>query len=93
MSYDFKTFHNRTVANFSLCEIPDRAPDYVSRSGSTYWDLGDRVRRYSDHWGPRIASCKWLLDFQTVQTIDGLCGECLYEDFRRNVWWSYTLMD
>ena len=80
--YSFMDFFVRTVANYSLCEVPDRPPDFVSYSGSTYWNLGDRVRRWSNHWGPRIASCQWYLDFETLNLNYSLCGECYYEDFR-----------
>jgi hypothetical protein len=85
MSYNFSNFFEGTAANFTLCEIPDRDPDYVSFCGSAYWDYGDKVRRWSDHWGKNIASCCWYLDFcQFDQLKQSLCGECLYEDFRPN---------
>ena len=76
----FENFFVGTVANWVRAEIPDRDPDYVSYSGSAYWDYGDRVRRWSDHWGPNIASCRWYLEFQTLTMM--ACGECYYEDFR-----------
>ncbi len=79
--YNWGNFYRETVANWSRCEIPDRIPDYVSYSGSAYWDFGDRVRRYSDHWGIRIASCSWYLEFKTYSNTHGLCGVCYYEDF------------
>lgn len=80
--YTFDNFFLFTVANWIRCEIPDRPPDYISYSGSVYWDYGDRVRRCSDHWGPNIASCKWYLEFRTLNLKNAVCGECLYEDFR-----------
>lgn len=82
MRCDFSNFFVGTVANWSLCEVPERSPDFYSWSGSTYWDLGDRVRRWSNHWGPNIRSCCWYLDFHTLKLGECVCGECLYEDFR-----------
>ena len=87
---DFENFFVGTVANWTLCEIPDRPPDYVSFTGSAYWDYGDRVRRWSDHWGI-VKSCRWYLDFHTGKLL--ACGECLYEDFRSKrqlVKWELT---
>lgn len=81
-SYHFGNFFQETVANFTLCEMPERNPDFVSWSGSTYWDMGDRVRRWSNHWGPKIATCSWYLDFHTFNLKYSVCGECLYENFR-----------
>lgn len=83
--YHWGNFYVETVANWSRCEIPDREPDYVSFTGSAYWDYGDRVRRCSDHWGIKIASCSWYLDFKTYNGIDGLCGECYYEEFNKKI--------
>lgn len=80
--YDFQNFFVETVANFTRCEVPDRPPDFVSFSGSAYWDLGDRVRRCSDHWGPNISSCRWYLDFEACRLTYCLCGECRYDEFR-----------
>ena len=82
MRYGFKNFYVSTIANFSLCEIPDRSPDFISFSGSVYWDFGYKVRRYSNHWG-KVASCYWLLEFEPFYAKNyGLCGECYYDDFR-----------
>lgn len=67
------------MADWSRCEIPERDPDYVSYSGSAYWNFGKKVRRLSDHWGT-VASCKWLLEGNHIQSF--LCGECHYDDFR-----------
>jgi hypothetical protein len=77
--YNFDNFFLATVADWMLCEIPDRDPDFVSWSGSAYWHLGNRVRRLSDHWGI-VASCKWLMEGRRIKAF--LCGECYYDDFR-----------
>ena len=74
-------FHKNTIANFTTCEIPKSPPDFASESGSAYWDLGDRVVRWADHWGV-CNTCYWQL-----WPLNGdqhcLCGECLYSNFRK----------
>jgi hypothetical protein len=82
MEYKFDNFFIETVANFTRCEIPDRDPDYVSFTGSTYWDDGDRVIRWSDHWGKNISTCCWYLEFKEMNLKYPLAGYCYYEDFR-----------
>ena len=77
--YDFTNFFVGTVADWSLCETPDRDPDFVSWSGSAYWDMGAEVRRLSDHWGA-VASCKWLLNGKRLKAF--LCGVVCYDEFR-----------
>lgn len=77
--YSFENFYLATVADWSRCEIPERLPDYVSFSGSAYWDCGDRVKRLADHWGD-VASCRWFIE-GTIFPIF-ICGECHYEEFR-----------
>jgi len=56
-----ENFFLNTEANFSSCETPERAPDYVSKSGSVYWYTDEGVVRAADHW-LGVASCKWTLD-------------------------------
>lgn len=74
-------FYKGTIANFVECPIPKTPPDYRSDSGSVYWDLGDRVVRWSDHWGV-VASCYWQLWHLNGDNVS-LCGECRYIDFRK----------
>lgn len=81
--FDFENFFKATKADWTRCEIPDRPPDYVSFSGSAYWDLGDRVRRLSDHWG-LVRTCRWTLEDRAIKIFD--CGECFYEDFHKMIW-------
>ena len=64
---NFTNFHNKTVANFTVCDRPDRNPDFVSDSGSEYWNAGDGVIRAADHWVgdmgcTAIRSCLWSID-------------------------------
>jgi hypothetical protein len=81
-------FFVATIADWHRCEIPNRDPDFVSYSGSAYWDCKNKVRRLSDHWGI-VASCRWLLEGQSYQNLF-VCGECYYEDFhdinRSEIW-------
>lgn len=78
--FHFGNFYRATVGNFTVCSIPAEPPHFVSNSGSAYWDKDDRVIRWSDHWG-EVASCRWQL--WHFDSEHGLCGECLYEDFRK----------
>lgn len=78
--YSFRNFFVSTVANFVVCEKPERNPDYISKSGSAYWDEGEKVIRWGDHWGP-VGSCYWQLWGDDYEQ----CGECDYKDFRLNV--------
>ena len=83
MNYKFDNFFVGTFADFELCERPTTSPDFYSFSGSTYWDLGDKVIRWSTHWGPNISSCHWYLDGKIFELGDScLAGICLYKDFK-----------
>lgn len=80
--YTFETFHDSTAADFRPCERPDREPDFVSPSGSRYWDLGHGVVRESDHWGMWIRSCHWFLA-GAFYTGPARCGFAAWSDFTR----------
>jgi len=80
MVYDFTNFFYATEAYWFRCELPDRHPDYVSFSGSAYWDCGDRVIRFSDHWGI-VKTCTWYLNNKSFEKVGSLCGDCFYGDF------------
>ena len=84
MRYDFGNFFAGTSANWIPCDRPREDPGFYSFSGSTYWDLGDGVVRWSNHWGPNIRTCSWLLNGNTVSLRSNICGFCLYEDFVPN---------
>lgn len=77
--YCFDDFYKATVANWTRCETPDRPPDYVSFTGSAYWNCGNKVKRASDHWGD-VRTCRWLLNFKECKSF--CCGECFFDDFR-----------
>lgn len=77
--FTFNDFHEATFAIFTPCATPDRDPDFVSDSGSRYWDCGDRVIRRADHWGWEIASCSWFLGEWHLST---QTAECRYDQFQ-----------
>lgn len=51
---NFYNYFNGTYAVFKGCKIPKRKPDFISNSGSKYWQQsnsrGGYVIRLSDHW-------------------------------------------
>ena len=83
---DFGNFHQRTVAEFSPSDTPDREPDFVSPAGSVYWDAGIGVYRSSDHWAGMNgctgqASCRWSI-LDAVRPGFWVTGYCGYDKFR-----------
>jgi hypothetical protein len=87
-SYDFSNFHNGTFGVWHFVQTPEREPDFVSDSGSAYWDLGHGVVRESDHWLFRIRSCCWLLSGPdgpySYNEREYVTAYCAYSDFMRN---------
>lgn len=86
---NFDNFWIETFANFTACDDPpDRDPDFVSRSGSKYWNVDDAaVIRQSDHWTGqhgcrRIVDCLWWIDreFDFEETVTGKCD---FENFAK----------
>lgn len=80
VKYDFNNFYFSTIANFIRCDLPISLPDYYSFTGSTYWDLGDRVIRWSNHWGT-VRSCLWYFEGKNPYGLC-LCGYVLYKDLK-----------
>lgn len=76
---NFSTFYRRTSAIFYPCATPDRKPDFISASGSKYWDEGHGVIRSSDHWGD-IADCDWWVNEDTSE--ESYTGYCPYTGFQ-----------
>ncbi|MCW3784433.1 GNAT family N-acetyltransferase [Defluviimonas salinarum] len=98
---DFRTFHDRSIATFRPCPTPAREPDFVSPSGSAYWDEIRAVIRASDHWAGQNgcsgqASCVWELS-APIAPGAWATGICAYADFRRRerirVWHELTDRD
>ena len=80
-SYDFGNFFRATTADWLPREAaPARDPDFVSPSGSAYWDAQDGVYRRADHWGPEISDCAWFLaGHETWEQAVAYCPYSLFE--------------
>lgn len=82
----FDNFWINTVANFTVCDAPLALPDFVSKSGSKYWNINDiSVIRQSDHWSGQhgcfqIVDCLWYLD-QSIHFEESICGCCDFANF------------
>jgi hypothetical protein len=85
----FSNFWIRSIANFTtICEHrPIRDPDFISWSGSQYWDEGDHVIRLADHWTGQwgvgyIRECQWyLMEEQNIPNRN-ILAKCYYSDFQ-----------
>lgn len=88
-TYDFTDFHKSTEADFLPALTPQHEPDFVSGSGSVYWDDGKGVFRSSDHWAGMNgctgqASCRWSI-LDAVRPGVWVTGYCSYSDFRARI--------
>lgn len=97
--YNENNFFENTAAVFSICDKPNREPDYISASGSSYWYENNGVVRCADHWGWGIASCCWYLrelemswssfaNFLTLYSKFGderVCAFCAFDDFKNAI--------
>lgn len=87
MSGMSEVFYHGTKCCFYSTMEPEREPDYVSESGSTYWYEPYGVYRLADHWGRDIGSNDWSIggyagsswDFDGEQ--GALCGFASWSDF------------
>ena len=75
---DFSSFHKYTYATFKPCQAPTRDPDFISDSGSKYWDTGIEVIRQADHWG-HAQRYYWTTERDDWSGIS--CGFCEYKNF------------
>ena len=57
-----------SIGYWELCDVPQKAPDYISVSGSKYWYIDKGVYRQSDHCGNGIASCSWFIKGKQYDT-------------------------
>lgn len=78
--FSWANFHDASTADFQPCERPAREPDFVSGSGSRYWNTPEGVVREGDHWMAGIRSCNWYLAGATYKG-PNRCGFCRWEDF------------
>jgi len=82
----FDNFWINTVANYTVFEAPLKPPDFVSKSGSKYWNIDDvSVIRQSDHWTGQhgcyqIVGCLWYLD-QNIDFEESISGRCDFANF------------
>jgi hypothetical protein len=51
-----------------LSLVANQKPDYISKSGSSYYFAENGVYRLSNHWG-RAANCKWRLQTQKTTNL------------------------
>ena len=67
----FEDFFESTFANFQKISkeeikmLKNTKPNFISKSGSTYWYIGNYVYRYSNHFLRETASCSWFLENET----------------------------
>lgn len=62
-TYNKTNFHKHTFCVFqevTFESINDLKPNFISKSGSSYYFTEQGVYRHSNHWG-RAANCKWRL--------------------------------
>jgi len=78
-------FHESTRAvwrEVHLAHLPQRPADFMSPSGSQYWNNKFGVYRLADHWGQGIRSCNWYLRGFDGQEADRLAvAFCRWQDF------------
>lgn len=90
---DFHNFYRATRAHYMPCPRPDGPPEFVSPSGSEYWDVNNEsVIRCSDHWSNtcrRIADCWWTYEESSYVPRQALSGICSYADFTRAQQYNY----
>ena len=81
----FENFFESTFANFQKISkeeikmLKNTKPNFISKSGSTYWYIGNYVYRYSNHFLRETASCAWFLENETSKR--GGYSKCKLEDF------------
>ena len=81
----FGNFFEGTFANFQKISreeikmLKNTLPNYISKSGSFYWYIGNYVYRYSNHFLRETASCSWFLENQTSKR--GGYSKCALNDF------------
>lgn len=98
LEYNFSNFWIATNANFTAYNNTadeddimwsishhQQEPDFISRSGSVYWDTGDAVIRQANHWTGqhdvyKIVDCSWTLDVPHTKG-ENATGVCYYKDF------------
>ena len=81
----FENFFESTFANFQKISkeeikvLKNTNPNYISKSGSIYWYIGNYVYRYSNHFLRETASCAWFLENETSKR--GGYSKCKLDNF------------
>lgn len=74
-NYNETNYFVDSYGTFAKCERPKTKPDFISKTGSEYWYIGEYLYRYSNHWSgffighsnkyfngcSRVSSCKWFI--------------------------------
>lgn len=82
-TYNKTNFHKHTFCIFqevTFESINDLKPNFISKSGSSYYFTEQGVYRYSNHWG-RAANCKWRLVSNGISKDRSKVGYASWSDF------------
>ena len=83
----FENFFESTFANFQKISkeeikmLKNTKPNFISKSGSIYWYIGNYVYRYSNHFLRDTATCAWFLENKSSKR--GGYSKCKLTDFTR----------
>lgn len=82
-NYNKTNFHKHTFCIFqevTFESITDLKPNFISKSGSSYYYTEQGVYRHSNHWG-RAANCKWRLVSNGISMERTKVGYASWSDF------------
>lgn len=82
-NYNKTNFHKHTFCIFqevTFESITDLKPNFISKSGSSYYYTEQGVYRQSNHWG-RAANCKWRLVSNGISMERTKVGYASWSDF------------
>jgi len=82
-TYNKTNFHKHTFCVYLEVKIEsliNLKPNYISKSGSSYYFTEQGVYRHSNHWG-RAANCKWRLVSNGISKDRSKVGYANWSDF------------
>jgi hypothetical protein len=82
-TYNKTNFHKHTFCIFKEVKIEsfiNLKPNFISKSGSSYYFTEQGVYRHSNHWG-RAANCKWRLVSNGISKDRTKIGYASWSDF------------
>lgn len=85
-SYNRTNFFKHTYCVFievNPNELPNKQPDYKSKSNSLYYFTEEGVFRKSNHWG-RAANCRWKLISKSYKSQNEIVAFARWVDFYPN---------